>query len=161
MFVRSTLFERLGLLDEGFFAYGDDTDFQIRVRKAGYRVMSVNAPVWHFGSASFGSTPIRAAALQTRNNIRLLVKHATLTELLNRGLVHVNRRVLRTAPIGRSSPVERRLLGTSRPLRTLLLLWGILWNLWMLPVTMWRRLVDNRRAVAAFRHFTSDHAAKH
>jgi len=37
--VRSETFRRVGLFDERFFLYGEDTDFLFRVRKAGMRVL--------------------------------------------------------------------------------------------------------------------------
>ena len=35
MFTRTRVFEELGLIDENFFVYGEENDFQIRARRAG------------------------------------------------------------------------------------------------------------------------------
>lgn len=48
LLVRSTLVERIGCLDDGFFAYFEDTDYSIRCLNAGYRnVMAFDADVFH------------------------------------------------------------------------------------------------------------------
>lgn len=41
MFVRSGVFKKIGLLDEDFFLYWEDTDFSVRAKRAGYRLMMV------------------------------------------------------------------------------------------------------------------------
>jgi GT2 family glycosyltransferase len=150
MFVRSELCREIGLMDEGFFAYGEENDFQIRARKAGYAVVAVNVPVWHHGQASFGKTPFRASVLQTRHSIRLLLKHGTVLEVLRRGVRHVLRRVCRCAPIHRNGGVEERLQPRSLALRIKIVLISVAWNLWVLPGTIRRRRHDDRLATAAW-----------
>src|SRR5258708_11814852 len=112
MFVRASLFEQLGLFDCGFWAVGEENDFQIRTRKAGYQVAALNVPVWHHGSAGFGKIPSRASLLQIRGNIRLLLKHGTLKDLFRAALGHLRARVLRDGRSVELSPVERRLRGS-------------------------------------------------
>jgi GT2 family glycosyltransferase len=146
MFVRAELFERLGFIDEHFFAYGEENDFQIRARKAGYRIVAVDVPVWHYGQASFGRVPRRAAVLQTRNNIQLLIKHASVPTLLRAGVRHVRDRLL--AKPGQEPPpaVEQRLRSSSVVFNIAALVYGAAWNLIHLPVILRRRVEDNRRA---------------
>ncbi len=97
MLVRTEMFDALGLIDEHFFAYGEENDFQLRVRAAGYRVVAINVPVWHYGQASFARQPFRAALLQTENNIQLLLKHASPATIVRAALRHVLRRCVRIA----------------------------------------------------------------
>jgi len=48
MLVRREVFERIGLFDEDFFFYGEDVDFCLRARRAGFKLMYVPAAkVWH------------------------------------------------------------------------------------------------------------------
>jgi hypothetical protein len=149
MFVRAELFPRIGLIDEGFFAYGEENDFQIRARKAGYSVVAINVPVWHYGQAAFGKIPKRAALLQVRNNIRLLIKHGSLSDLVRSGWSHVRRRVMAHSNKQPGAAVERRLRSSSALAGLAVLLYGVLWNLLNLPGTLKRREQDNRRALEA------------
>jgi GT2 family glycosyltransferase len=44
---------RVGLIDERFFMYGEDIDYSLRLKSAGYRIgFAPDAEVWHKGSAS-------------------------------------------------------------------------------------------------------------
>jgi GT2 family glycosyltransferase len=48
MLVRSQVFERIGLFDEGFFMYYEDCDFCRRASRAGFRLLWVpGSRVWH------------------------------------------------------------------------------------------------------------------
>jgi GT2 family glycosyltransferase len=149
MFVRAEVFDRIGLIDEGFFAYGEENDFQIRARKAGYSIVATNVPVWHHGQGSFGRIPTRAALLQTRNNIQLLIKHASIQQIMQAGATHLR---LRCLPSGMSqascnkSPVERRLRPSNFFVNLTILLYAVVWNLLRLPVTLRKRYKDNQRA---------------
>ncbi len=40
--VRSSVVERVGFPDSGFFIYADDYDYSIRIRKAGFKIIKVN-----------------------------------------------------------------------------------------------------------------------
>lgn len=149
MFVRAELFEQIGLIDEGFFAYCEENDFQIRARKADYKVVAINVPVWHYGQGSFGKIPARAAILQTRNNIRLLIKHGSLSKLLRSGLTHFSRRILPSQTAQTQSAVERRLRSSSSIENLAILFQAAIWNVWVLPTTLQRRRDDNRKAMVA------------
>jgi GT2 family glycosyltransferase len=148
MFVRCDLFDEIGFIDEGYFVYGEENDFQLRAEKSGYRTVSINIPVWHYGQGFFGSVPTRAAMLQTRSKIRLLIKHGSPWTLLRGGVRHFFRRILRPAAPP-ASVVEKRLKPSKNPFMNLgLLAYCVAWNLWFLPRTLTRRWEDNRRALA-------------
>src|SRR5258708_1033342 len=149
MFVRASLFEQLGLFDCGFWAFGEENDFQIRTRKAGYQVAALNVPVWHHGSAGFGKIPSRASLLQIRGNIRLLLKHGTLKDLFRGALGHLRARVLRYGRSVEVAPVERGLRGSGSGAAVMVGIRATLWNVWKLPGTLSRRVIDNRRAAIA------------
>jgi len=148
MVIRSELLREIGLFDEGFFAYGEENDLQIRARKAGYRVVELNIPIWHLGEGTSGRTRLRAAFWQTRHNIRLLLKHAGLLETVRRGMGHVRKRLLARSQ-GSPDPAERRLSYSNRLMRVGLLVAAVAWNLLVLPATLRRRWVDNRRCAQA------------
>jgi GT2 family glycosyltransferase len=62
MIVRREVMEQVGLLNERYFAYFEDAEWCVRVRRAGYRVVAVpGAQVWHRGSTASGGfhAPLR------------------------------------------------------------------------------------------------------
>jgi hypothetical protein len=77
MLVSREVFERIGMFDEQFFIYHDETDFCLRALAAGFRcgVMSEQL-VWHKGSSTFKATGKRFARYyDSRNLVYLLKKH--------------------------------------------------------------------------------------
>ncbi len=76
-----TLFERVGLFDERFFLYYEDTDLFTRARRAGFRIVYEPAAViHHVGSGSSGGTRVSPLTLyyNTRNRLFLMRKHQRL-----------------------------------------------------------------------------------
>lgn len=151
MFVRTSLFERIGTIDEDFFAYAEDNDFERRARKAGYRVVATNVPVWHRGQASFGRTPLRAAALQMRNNLRLSLKHDSVSGVIYQVLRHFAKGCLPLVKLDRRDPAARRLRPSNVAVNFALLIYAVAWNLWHLPGTLRRRREDAQRIRATRR----------
>lgn len=46
--IRREVYEKIGFQDEMLFMYGDEVDFDIRVKKAGYKILALkNAVCWH------------------------------------------------------------------------------------------------------------------
>jgi len=81
---RRSLFARIGLFDEDFFAYLEDVDFNMRAVKAGSSCMYLpEAVVYHIGSASSGSKINNfTVKLSTRNNIFILIKNYSIGTLI-------------------------------------------------------------------------------
>lgn len=76
MLVRRAVLERVGLLDERFFAYYEETEWCVRVRRAGYKIVHVPlARIWHkISPAAQADSPL-VHYYMTRN--RLLFLKAT------------------------------------------------------------------------------------
>jgi len=76
---KTEVIQKIGLLDESYYIYGEDPDFCLRARKAGYKVVYVpEAVFWHKHSATIGEqTPLRLYYL-ARSRIRLIRKHYPL-----------------------------------------------------------------------------------
>jgi GT2 family glycosyltransferase len=77
--VRSAVLREVGMLDESFFIYGEDADWSMRVREAGYRIVYEPASkVWHRVSVSSGG---HLSAFKLRNkflsNVRFFARHAS------------------------------------------------------------------------------------
>lgn len=70
LLVRCALVERIGYLDDGFFAYFEDTDYSIRCLKAGYRnVMAFDADVFHDSPIVHGLRRPHYYYYMTRNEV--------------------------------------------------------------------------------------------
>jgi len=78
MLVRRKFVERVGLLDETFFAYFEEIDWCLRGRKLGFDVLYVpTAIVYHKGGASTGGMASPTVLYyHTRNWIYFMRKHA-------------------------------------------------------------------------------------
>lgn len=55
---------RVGMLDEGFFNYGSDSDYCYSARRAGFDVVYLPVPVLHLFGGGEGSTPLRTESLR-------------------------------------------------------------------------------------------------
>jgi GT2 family glycosyltransferase len=79
--IKSQVFNKIGLLDDDFFAVCEDVDFGIRAKKLNYKIiyepMSV---VYHLESISAGGiNNFNYVYLQTRSQILLIKKHTSNT----------------------------------------------------------------------------------
>jgi GT2 family glycosyltransferase len=151
MFVPMPVFEQIGLIDEGFFAYAEDNDFERRVKKAGYRMVAINVPVWHLGQASFGRRPLWAATLQIRNNLRLSLKHDPPRGILYQFSRHFAKGCLPFLRLDPHDRIARRLRPSNIFVNLGILLYAVVWNLWHLPETFKSRREGERRVHAARR----------
>lgn len=84
LFVPACVFRTIGLFDESFLFYGEDTDFCLRVTGFGYRVVRTNVPVWHYSQGTLGKTPLRSGYLAIRHDLRLAIKHGGLFSFAKR-----------------------------------------------------------------------------
>lgn len=78
MFVRRSVFERIGFLDDRFFIYCEELDWCLRARRAGYRLHVVkDSVIWHKGHRDSGRAgrPF-IVYLQTRNHLLMLRKNS-------------------------------------------------------------------------------------
>ena len=82
LFVRSSVFDNLGMIDEAFFVYAEETDFEIRGKLAGYKRIKTNVPIWHYSSGTFKEMKIKGSYLAIRNQIRLAIKHEDFLKVL-------------------------------------------------------------------------------
>jgi GT2 family glycosyltransferase len=79
MLTRAKVFDELGLLDDSFIGYGyEDTDFSMRVRGAGYKVVCyAPSKVWHRPFSSIGAYSFKKKYLESRNAIQFLRRYGT------------------------------------------------------------------------------------
>ena len=76
LMARREAVERVGMLDEDFFFYGEDTDWCLRFRRAGWRLVYVNsAHVVHVGAATARRVPLKTAVSKAVAKFLLFRKH--------------------------------------------------------------------------------------
>jgi len=76
MLIKTEVFQRVGLLDESFFLYYEETDWCLEVQKAGYRILAVpSSVVWHKASATLGASSPVIDYYMLRNHLRLIGRH--------------------------------------------------------------------------------------
>lgn len=57
MLIKKEVFEKVGLLDEKYFLYYEDSDFSIRVKKSGFKIFyTPKGIVWHKNAGSTGGS---------------------------------------------------------------------------------------------------------
>lgn len=77
MLIRRQLLEEVGLLDERFFMYWEDTDFCFRARKRGWKIaVEPSSVVFHKESASIGKKSDTLFSLYTESSLYFFDKHS-------------------------------------------------------------------------------------
>ena len=77
------MLDEIGLFDEDFFAYGDDTDIGIRARLMSWKCIYVpTAVVYHYRSATLGNYAPLKAYLVERNRIWVLLKYFPFSTII-------------------------------------------------------------------------------
>jgi GT2 family glycosyltransferase len=77
LLARREAWERVGLLDERYFIYAEDSDWSLRARAAGYRLLFVpRARLWHKVSAASGAASPWKIYHRLRANLTLFARHA-------------------------------------------------------------------------------------
>lgn len=89
MAVRRETVERIGLFDPNYVIYYEDTDFCIRARKSGYRVVAIpSSIVWHLGlspkkvAKTVPMGDLRRYYYARRNQIRFIIKFSPMRFLV-------------------------------------------------------------------------------
>ncbi len=76
MLVRHEAMDRAGLLDEDYFIFLEETDWCLRFKKAGYRIMHhPEAMIFHFQGSSVGKRFVRARLEYWRSRYVFFKKH--------------------------------------------------------------------------------------
>lgn len=78
--VKSEVFKEVGLIDEAYYLYYEDTDFCIRARKSGYRVLfNPNAVLYNEFAATVKIGSPTHHYYTTRNHFLFVEKHAPIS----------------------------------------------------------------------------------
>jgi len=74
--VRRAVIEQLGMIDERFFYYWEETEWCLRTRKNGWRIVHVpSAKLWHKGVQRNYNPGPSVTYYNTRNRLMMLAKH--------------------------------------------------------------------------------------
>ncbi|MDH7445917.1 glycosyltransferase family 2 protein [Aquimarina sp. 2201CG14-23] len=77
LFIRKTVFEEVGKLDEDFFAHQEEVDLCWRIRNHGYDIQYIGtSEVYHLGGATLNNINPRKTFLNFRNNLLMMVKNS-------------------------------------------------------------------------------------
>ena len=73
MFVRSEVFEKIGLMNEDYFLYSDENEFCLRAKKAGFRITAIRgAVVFHKEGYRENKQTLMAEYYITRNSLYMV-----------------------------------------------------------------------------------------
>ena len=79
MLVRREAIEQVGLLDEQFFIYGEETDWCYRFKQAGWKVIfTPNAEIIHLGGQSTKQKATAMIVQLRRSILKFMKKHHSL-----------------------------------------------------------------------------------
>ena len=85
--IRSSVFDRIGFLDEQYFTYAEDADFMVRCLKADVALWYIPAAqIWHKVSSLTGAVSTFAIRYGARNRAYFISKH---TSRLHRAVFNV------------------------------------------------------------------------
>lgn len=82
LMVRRTVLREVGLLDEAFFMYGEEVDWQLRMHRAGWPVhFLAHATITHLGGGSSRQAVTLMRRLEVESRERFVAKHYPPTTL--------------------------------------------------------------------------------
>lgn len=83
LLVRRTAMEEVGLIDDRYFMYGDDIDWCLRFRKAGWRVAFYpDAEAIHYGGGTTARAPVYFYVEMQKANLQYWRKHHSKPALI-------------------------------------------------------------------------------
>lgn len=75
LLIKREVFDKIGLLDERFFLYGEDPDFCLRAKGAGFKLKLVpHAKVWHMVSIAMKREPEPTQERKLNSEFKLILK---------------------------------------------------------------------------------------
>jgi hypothetical protein len=159
MIMSLELINQIGKFDEVYFVICDENDLGARAQAAGYRIATLQVPIFHFGGGTNQKHSVRTAYLQMRNGIRFCLK--------NDGAMRACSRAARIVDVAcnpwpvtfdKQDAAHHRMRNSGNVLlNSLLWLRAVSWNIVRLPETLRIRAAERRLTIAA-RAARQDHA---
>lgn len=149
LFVRADVFRDVGLIDEAYFLYGEEDDLEHRAQRAGYKLVRINVPLWHYNAGSSHGQPLKFSALAMRHNIRNMLKNETPRDTWRQLKWMIRFVCLPRVPFDSRIPHFRRLRPSNFVVNSAILIYAVLWNVIFFPATLRaRRRAEQRIAQA-------------
>ena len=84
LLIKREVVQRIGLLDEESAVSGQDLDWCLKARRAGFEcVLNPSAKIWHIGSYSLRHMPLRSYALRQESDFRVIMLHFPLIPMFS------------------------------------------------------------------------------
>ena len=84
LLIKREVVQRIGLLDEESAVWGQDVDWCLKARRAGFEcVLNPSAKIWHIGSYSSRQMPLRSYALKQESDFRVIMLHFPLIPMFS------------------------------------------------------------------------------
>jgi GT2 family glycosyltransferase len=81
---RRDVIRKIGLFDEQFALLGQDLDWCLKARRAGFRcVLASSAVIWHLGSYSFRRKPLKSYADRLKSDFQAIILHFPTIPMLS------------------------------------------------------------------------------
>ncbi|MDY6878311.1 MAG: glycosyltransferase family 2 protein [Chloroflexota bacterium] len=149
LFVRADVFRDVGLIDEAYFAYSEEDDLEKRAVRAGYQMVRINVPLWHYNGGFWRKQFLKSSVMALRNNIRCMIKNDTLGSIWRQTVWLFKFVCPPRLEYDIRIPHFRRLRPSNFAVNNAILLYALVWNLLFLPATLWARYRDGRRTAQA------------
>lgn len=84
LLAKCEIFKKIGYFNKDYFAYWEETDWCVRAKKIGYRIVHVpSSKIWHKGGATTKKTSGFYEYHMTRNMFWFMRKHASRKQQIN------------------------------------------------------------------------------
>lgn len=150
LMVRADVFANIGLIDEVFEAYGEEDDFEKRAYEAGYRLVRINTPIWHYSEGTNKILmPLRSAYMSQRNLLRIIIKYRGYRFFI-RSVFSLYKQVLLQFPgFDSENALHRRMRPSSSFVNFWIATAAIIWNILHYAETRHIRREEQLRIEAA------------
>ena len=152
LLIKASLLERVGCFDEVYVNYFEEDDLEARAQRAGYRLVRIDARIYHRSGATSSRHPLRTQYYSIRNSIRFSIKNRSFWRTLLRcsRLVDICGNPWPISFI-QHDEAHRRARGKNLLVNLLVLVAAMVSNLARLPQTLLCGLRDEQRVKLARR----------
>ncbi|MEM4268197.1 MAG: glycosyltransferase family 2 protein [Candidatus Woesearchaeota archaeon] len=152
MIVKSEVFKRVGFFDEKYITYGEEEDLFARISLAGYKLVELSVPVYHYGHGTADKIPLKTSYLMMRNSIRYSLKWLPIIDTLKRiGYIgHISCNPF--ARFDKKNIVATKLRPSNIFVNSILFIKAVMWNIVFLPQTIMIRRQQRKEAIGSIVH---------